>query len=76
MQFYTNMDASNYHSRKVNVLGGTLVNDGAWHHAVATLSGGGSGSITLYVDGVSQPLTTDDLGTVTTYTSTANIWIG
>jgi hypothetical protein len=74
LSFYTATNGSNYHGRIVGA--GTLINDGLWHHVAVTLSGGGSGTITIYIDGVSQPLNADDLGTVTTYTSSANIWIG
>jgi hypothetical protein len=52
-------------------------NDGAWHHAVATLSGGGSGTITLYVDGINDTQNNcTGTGTVGSYSSSNDIWIG
>lgn len=71
--FYTETDGTHYHGR---VTASSGYNDGNWHHLVATLTGGGSGTMTMYVDGVSQSLTTDDGLTVTTYSSPSDIWLG
>ncbi len=50
--------------------------DGLWHHAVATLTGGINGVITIYIDGVSVPLVNGGSGTVTSNTTTDPVRIG
>jgi hypothetical protein len=70
---FTIEDASNCRA----FVAGTAFNDGAWHHAAATLSGGGSGTITIYVDGVAQSGGNGGCpDTVVSYSNSADIWIG
>jgi hypothetical protein len=69
--FLTAQDASNW---KSNV---TTINyaDGKWHHFVATLTGGGGGTITLYVDGAAVSTTGFNGGAVGTYSNSETIKI-
>jgi photosystem II stability/assembly factor-like uncharacterized protein len=54
----------------------TTWGDNKWHHVVATLSGGVAGTITIYIDGVSQPLTNHSSGTVVSDSNSNNVVIG
>lgn len=70
--FILQQDGSNYNGKYTNA----TYHDGNWHHAVATLSGGGGGTITLYIDGEAAATTANSAGTVTTYTTSNVILIG
>jgi hypothetical protein len=52
---------SNSASNRLRVHGSTQINDGAWHHVVATYAGTSLASgIKIFVDGVSNTITTDE----------------
>jgi hypothetical protein len=72
IEFQVSQDDTNNHGRITS----SSFDDNQWHHAVATLSGGANGTITIYVDGVSQSTGADDSGTPSTYTAPHDIWIG
>ncbi len=60
-------------STKVQAMGGTIVNDGAWHHVVAMRSGT---DLLVYVDGVLDGTNTVPEGYDLSGTSQANALIG
>lgn len=51
-------------------------NDGKWHHAVCTLTGGAAGTITIYVDGVSQSLTSGGSGVLANFSNALTVTQG
>ena len=51
------------------IFSNTLVNDNKWHHIAFTRTGGGTGTISLYIDGVFQSSTADNTTNPTTNTS-------
>jgi hypothetical protein len=59
------------------VMNGTrMINDGGWHHVVLTSANNHAAGVTLYIDGVPDPLSTGaDTLTGTTLT-TAPLWFG
>ncbi len=71
--FIIQLDGSNYNGKYTS---SGIYNDGIWHHAVATLSGGCTGTITIYIDGVAVPATDHDAGTVSACSNTEQIRIG
>lgn len=51
-------------------------NDGRWHYAMATITGGVNGTITLYVDGVAVSTTNPSSGTVGSISNAASVAVG
>jgi hypothetical protein len=72
IEFQTSQDDTNYHGSITT----STYDDNQWHYAVAALSGGANGTITIYVDGASQSAVSDDSGAPSSYSAPHDIWMG